>query len=65
MPQSAAMLAADTARALARALLDLYDGHRDGAHCAEVFNAWELLKERMADAGLADLELRGDSRRSS
>jgi hypothetical protein len=63
MPESAAMLAADTARALARALLDLYAGHRDGARCAEVLNAWELLKERMADAGLADLEPRGDSRR--
>jgi hypothetical protein len=63
MPESAAMLAADTARALARALLDLYEGHRDGARCAEVLNAWELLKERMADAGLADLQARGDSRR--
>jgi hypothetical protein len=62
MPNSTAMLAADTAKALARSLLDLYDDH-DGAHCAEVFHAWELLKERMADAGLSDVELRGDRRR--
>jgi hypothetical protein len=65
MSQSAAILAADTARALARALLDLHGSRRDGVHCAEVFNAWELLKERMADAGLADLELRDDPSRTS
>lgn len=64
MSQSAAILAADTARALARALLDLHDSHRDGVHCADVFNAWELLNKRMADAGLANLELRDDSNRT-
>ena len=62
MTQSSAILAADTAKALARALLDLY-GDRNGAHCAEVFNAWELLKERMAEAGLADLDLPRDRSR--